>query len=79
MTWLDTARARLRLLLARHAAESRFNREFGLHIERETEKLMREHGWNSAFVTEAVSPWNRVMKWLPRAVTRQARRSESGP
>ena len=44
MKWLDAARARLRLLVARRAAESRMNQEFRLHIELETEKLRREHG-----------------------------------
>jgi putative ABC transport system permease protein len=44
MKWLDAARARLRLLVARRAAESRMHQEFRLHIELETEKLMREHG-----------------------------------
>jgi putative ABC transport system permease protein len=42
MKWLDAARARLRLLFADRAAESRMNQEFRLHIEMETEKLMRE-------------------------------------
>ena|SRR5688500_10249024 len=44
MTWLDAARARLRLLFARRAVESRMDREFRLHIELETEQLMREQG-----------------------------------
>ncbi len=44
MKWLDAARARLRLLVARRAAESRMNQEFRLHIELETEKLMRDDG-----------------------------------
>src|SRR5262245_1416561 len=44
MKWLDAARVRLRLLVARGAAESRMNQEFRLHIEMEAEKLMREHG-----------------------------------
>ena len=44
MKWLDAARARFRLLVARRAAESRMNQEFRLHIELETEKLMREDG-----------------------------------
>ena len=43
MRWLDAARARLRLLATR-GADSRMNREFRLHIDLETEKLMREHG-----------------------------------
>src|SRR5687768_14273192 len=41
---LDVARARLRWLVARRAAESRMNQEFRLHIELEAEKLMRENG-----------------------------------
>ncbi|HLG56663.1 MAG TPA: ABC transporter permease [Vicinamibacterales bacterium] len=44
MKWRDAARAHLRLLIARRAAESRMNQEFRLHVELETEKLMREHG-----------------------------------
>ena len=40
MKWLDGARARLRLLFARRAAESRMNQEFRLHIELETEHLI---------------------------------------
>lgn len=44
MKWLDAARARLRLLVGRRAAESRMQQEFGLHIELETEKLVREYG-----------------------------------
>jgi len=44
MKWLDAARTRLRLLFARGAAESRMNQEFRLHVELETEKLMRENG-----------------------------------
>src|SRR5687767_1581049 len=44
MTCLDAARARLRLLFARRAVESRMDREFRLHIELETEQLMREQG-----------------------------------
>jgi putative ABC transport system permease protein len=45
---LDAARARLRLLVARRAAESRMNQEFRLHIELEAEKLMRENGLAAA-------------------------------
>jgi putative ABC transport system permease protein len=44
MKWRDAARARLRLLVARRDAESRMNQEFRLHIDLETEKLMRENG-----------------------------------
>jgi predicted permease len=42
--WIDAARARLRLLVARRAAESRMDREFRQHIELETEQLMRARG-----------------------------------
>jgi putative ABC transport system permease protein len=41
--WRDAARTRLRLLLGRRAAEARMDQEFRLHIELETEKLMRDH------------------------------------
>ena len=44
MKWLDSARARLRLLFARRAAESRMNAEFRFHIEMETDRLMRAKG-----------------------------------
>jgi predicted permease len=44
MQWLDAVRARLRLLFARHTAESRMNQEFRLHIDLEAEQLMREKG-----------------------------------
>src|SRR5687767_14154233 len=44
MKWRDAARARLRLLFARRAAESRMNQEFRLHIELESEQLMRAKG-----------------------------------
>ena len=44
MKWLDGARARLRLLFARRAAESRMNDEFRFHIEMETDRLMRAKG-----------------------------------
>jgi putative ABC transport system permease protein len=40
MKWLDAAHTRLRLLFGRKDAESRMNREFQLHIEMETERLM---------------------------------------
>ena len=40
MKWIDAARARLRLLFGRRAAESRMNQEFRLHIELETEQLI---------------------------------------
>jgi len=42
MKWVERARARLRLLFARGAAESRMNREFEFHIDMATEQLMRE-------------------------------------
>jgi predicted permease len=42
MRWLDAVIARLRLLVSRRDAESRMNQEFRLHIDLETEKLMRE-------------------------------------
>src|SRR5687767_1685394 len=44
MKWLDSACARLRLLFARRAAESRMNDEFRFHIEMETDRRMREKG-----------------------------------
>ena len=44
MKWFDSARARLRLLFARRAAESRMNDEFRFHIEMETDRLMRAKG-----------------------------------
>ena len=44
MKWLDSARARLRLLLARRTVESQMVQEFRLHIDLETDRLMREEG-----------------------------------
>src|SRR5919106_3300771 len=44
MKWLDSARARLRLLFARRAAESRMNTEFRFHVEMETDRLVRAKG-----------------------------------
>jgi predicted permease len=44
MSWFDAARARLRLLLARRAAESRIDEEIAFHIEMERERLVREEG-----------------------------------
>ena len=44
MKWFDSARARLRLLFARRAAESRMNDEFRFHVEMETDRLMRAKG-----------------------------------
>lgn len=41
MSWLEGIRARLRLLFARRAAESRMNAEFRFHIEMETDKNIR--------------------------------------
>lgn len=44
MRWLYGTRARLRLLFARRAAESRMDEEIRLHIEMETERLVAEEG-----------------------------------
>ena len=44
MKWFDSARARLRLLFARRAAESRMHDEFRFHVEMETDRLMRAKG-----------------------------------
>jgi putative ABC transport system permease protein len=44
MKWLDAARVRLRLLFARQAAESRMHQEIRLHLEMETEQLVRAKG-----------------------------------
>src|SRR5689334_22824922 len=44
MKWLHSARARLRLLFTRRAAESRMNAEFRLHLEMETDRLVRDKG-----------------------------------
>jgi predicted permease len=44
MSWLEGTRARARLLFARRAAESRMEEEMRLHIELETERLIREDG-----------------------------------
>ena len=43
-SWIDGTRARLRLLFARGAAESRMNEEFRFHIDMETERRIRETG-----------------------------------
>jgi putative ABC transport system permease protein len=43
MSWLDGVRARMRLL-AGGSAEKRMQREFGFHMEMETERLVREEG-----------------------------------
>ena len=44
MSWLDGARARLRLLFSRDDAERRMSEEFGFHIEMETQRLVRDAG-----------------------------------
>src|SRR5688572_8968072 len=44
MKWFDSARARLRLLFARRAAEARMDDEFRFHIEMETDQLIRAKG-----------------------------------
>jgi predicted permease len=42
MSWFSGARARLHLLFARRAAESRIDDEVAFHIEMETDRLVRE-------------------------------------
>jgi putative ABC transport system permease protein len=44
MQWRHAVRARLRLLFWRRAADARMHVEFGLHIDLEAERLMRERG-----------------------------------
>ena len=44
MGWISAARARVRLLFARRASESRMDEELDFHIEMETERLVREEG-----------------------------------
>src|SRR3954470_3470193 len=44
MSWLEGTRARARLLFARRAAESRMDEEIRLHIDMETERLIRDAG-----------------------------------
>jgi putative ABC transport system permease protein len=44
MQWLDALRTRLRLLFARSTAEARMTQEFHLHIDLETEHLVRDEG-----------------------------------
>jgi hypothetical protein len=44
MRWLDAIRARMRLVFARRAAESRMDEEMRFHVEMEAERLMRERG-----------------------------------
>jgi predicted permease len=48
MSWIEGTRARLRLLFARRAADSRVEEEFRFHVEQETERLVRETGVNAA-------------------------------
>jgi putative ABC transport system permease protein len=42
MSWLAAVRARLRLIFARRAAETRMDEEVAFHIEMESDRLMRE-------------------------------------
>jgi putative ABC transport system permease protein len=44
MSWFSGARARIHLLFASRAAESRIKEEVRFHIEMETERLIREEG-----------------------------------
>ena len=44
MSWFSAARARLHLLFARRAAESRMDEELAFHIDMETNRLVREQG-----------------------------------
>ena len=44
MSWISAARARLHLLFARRAAESRIDEELEFHIDMETQRLVREQG-----------------------------------
>ena len=44
MRWLDAARARLRLLLSRRAAEERMREEIGFHVDMEAQRIVREEG-----------------------------------
>jgi putative ABC transport system permease protein len=44
MSWLEGARARLRLMFARGDAESRMDEEFRFHIDMATDRLVREKG-----------------------------------
>jgi putative ABC transport system permease protein len=44
MKWLDGVRARLRLLLAPRAAESRMHQEFEFHLAMEADRLVRDEG-----------------------------------
>jgi putative ABC transport system permease protein len=44
MSWFSAARARLHLLFARRASESRMDEELAFHIDMETERLARDQG-----------------------------------
>jgi putative ABC transport system permease protein len=44
MSWFSAARARVTLLFARRAAESRIDEELAFHIEMESARLVREQG-----------------------------------
>jgi putative ABC transport system permease protein len=44
MSWLAGARARLRLLFDRRAAESRMTKEIAFHVDMETDRLVRDQG-----------------------------------
>jgi len=44
MSWVEGARARLHLIFAGRAAESRINEEIRFHIDMETDRLVREEG-----------------------------------
>ena len=44
MSWFEGALARARLVFGRRAAESRFDEEIRLHIELETDRLVRDEG-----------------------------------
>lgn len=47
MSWFQATGARLRLLFARRAAESRMDEEIRFHVEMETDRLVREEGLES--------------------------------
>src|SRR5215211_9030929 len=44
MSWISGVRARLHLLFAARAAESRMSEEVRFHLEMETDRLIREEG-----------------------------------
>ncbi len=46
MSWFEGTRARLRLLFARRATESRMDEEIRFHVEMETERLVRDAALN---------------------------------